>query len=107
MHDRSTHLTLLEAWDETQVFLTGPVLAAGVVPGLLFCAPGLIFFGAAIVIPLILVAILLALVAILVLLVAAPVLIVRAIVSRARSRRASVQLPRPQPERRLIARSPR
>ena len=107
MHDRSAHFTLLEAWDEFQVFLTGPVIAAGVVPGLLFCAPGLIFFGAAVVIPLLLIAILLVLAAIVLSLVAAPLVIVRAILSRARRRRTSVRLPRPQPERRLIARSPR
>ena len=83
MHDRSSDLTLLDAWDGIQVFLTGPVVAAGALPGMLFCAPGLICLVAVLLIPLILTAILLSLVAILLLLGAAPVLIVRAILPRA------------------------
>ena len=93
MHDRSSDLTLLDAWDGIQVFLTGPVVAAGVLPGILLCAPGLIFVGAAVVIPLVLVAILLSLVTILLLLVAAPFLIVRAILSRAHRSRTVERRP--------------
>jgi hypothetical protein len=87
MHDRSSDLTLPEAWDGMQVFLTGPVVAAGAVPGTPFCAPGLICLVAVVLIPPILAAILLSLVAILLLLGAAPALIVRAILSRAHRRR--------------------
>jgi hypothetical protein len=91
MNDRSTHVTLLEAWDALQVFITGPVVVAGAVPGMLICAPGLICFVAVLFFPLILAAILLSLVAILLLLGAAPVLIVRAILSRAHRRRTSTR----------------
>ena len=96
MVDRSPHMTPVEAWDEIQVFLTGPVLAAGVVPGMLLCAPGIIFFGAAVVIPLVVIAILgLAVVAVLGL-VAAPFFLMRALVSHLRERRTSaVEPPRP------------
>jgi membrane protein implicated in regulation of membrane protease activity len=87
MHDRSSDLTLLEAWDALQVFITGPVVAAGALPGMLICAPGLICFVAVLFFPLVLAAILLSLVAILLLLIAAPVLVVRAILARAHRRR--------------------
>jgi hypothetical protein len=94
MNDRSPHLTLPEVWDEIQPFLTGPVIAAGAVPGMLFCAPGIIFFGAAVVIPLVAVALLLLLLATLGALLAAPVLIVRALVlaQRRRTPRRSARL---------------
>jgi hypothetical protein len=90
MNDHSPDVTLPQAWDEIQVFLTGPVVAAGVLPGLLLCVPGLAFVGAAVIIPRVAVALLLLLLAILLALLAAPVLLVRALV-RAYRRRTPIR----------------
>jgi hypothetical protein len=83
MNDRPAYPTLLEAWDGIQVFLTGPVVAAGALPGMLICAPGIIFL---VVFPLVLAGILLVLFAITLALVAAPFLIVRAMLLAYRRR---------------------
>jgi len=81
MKNRSDPATLGEAWDGMQVFLTGPVLAMGIVPGFLLCVPGLVLFGAALVLPLVLLAIVITLVGAVL---AAPFLLVRAIRGQAR-----------------------
>jgi membrane protein implicated in regulation of membrane protease activity len=85
MNDRSPHMTLPEAWDEIQVFLTGPVVVGPVLPGLLFCVPGIIFIGAPVVIPLVAFGLLLLALWIVVALIAAPVLLVRALVPHVRA----------------------
>ena len=108
MNDHSSDLTPLEVWDALQVFITGPVVAAGTVPGILICAPGLICFLAVLLFPVVLAAIVLLLLAILVALAAVPVLIVRAMLSFARRHRAagrSVLVP--SRGARLMARRPR
>jgi hypothetical protein len=91
MNDRSTYPTLVEAWDGIQVFLTGPVIAAGAVPGMLFCAPGIIFL---VVFPLVLAGVLLLLVVTALALVAAPFLFLRAMLLayRRRTPRRSARL---------------
>jgi hypothetical protein len=90
MKDRAPDVTLPQAWDEIQVFLTGPVVVAGTVPGLLLCVPGLAFFGAAVILPLVAFALLLLLLGAVGAVLAAPVLLVRALV-RAYRRRTPIR----------------